>query len=136
VLLALVAGSAPALAHHSVLGFDSGRSITVRGVVTDVVWADPHVSVAVEETSHEGRAARWTIESESPRVLERLGWTKQSVRPGDRISSAGAPARPGERRMRCDFVATALGVRLPCYPAGPAVSSSRDTRLVSSGTFR
>jgi hypothetical protein len=119
VLLVLAAGSAPALAHHSVLGFDSSRSVTVRGVVARVVWGDPHVYVAVDAGAVGGSAERWIIEGESPRVLERLGWTQRSVQAGDRISSAGAPARDGTRMMRCDFVATAGDARLPCYPSGP-----------------
>jgi hypothetical protein len=115
-LLALAAGPAPLPGHHSVLGFDSSRQVAVRGVVREVIWSYPHVSLSVEEAGADGETVRWRVEIESPTVLERLGWTRESVRAGDRIETTGARARNGDRRMRCDTVATEDGVRLPCYP--------------------
>ena len=102
-------------AHHSVLGFDGTRPVTVRGVVSDVVWSNPHlyISVDVADGAEQGR---WLIESESPVVLQRLGWTKTTVQPGDRIVSIGGPSRQGNRIIRCQSVTTAKGVQLPCYP--------------------
>jgi len=103
-------------AHHSVLGFDGTRPVTLRGIVAEVVWSNPHTYIAIDVADGAERG-RWLIESESPVVLQRLGWTRGSVRPGDRIVTVGGPSRQGERIMRCQSVTTANGVRLPCYPA-------------------
>ena len=112
-VLMTLAGAAPLLAHHSVLGFDSSQGVTVEGRVAEVLWRYPHVYLAVDV----GRVPeRWLVEVEAPGVLVRLGWEERTVRAGDRIRSAGAPARDGARRMRCDNVQTATGLRLPCYP--------------------
>jgi hypothetical protein len=102
----------PLSAHHSILGFDATRSVTVRGVVSQVLWIEPHTHIVVSDEAQQ----RWVIEIESPTVLQRLGWTKQSIRAGDRIWSVGAPARDGARIMRCEFVALPAGLRLPCLP--------------------
>jgi hypothetical protein len=118
LLLALVAGSTPVLAHHSVLGFHTSRPVTVDGVVTDVVWRYPHVHVAVDADEDTGNTRRWIVEVESPTVLERLGWTKTSLRAGDRVRTTGARARDGRRLMRCDNVERRDGSPLPCYPPG------------------
>ena len=112
-LCALVCSSGAA-AHHSVLGFDGSRQLTLQGVVTDVIWANPHAYLAIDSGRKD---ARWVIEAESPLVLQRLGWTRTSIRPGDRISTVGAPARDGSPTMRCQFVTVGDGLRLPCYPA-------------------
>lgn len=110
----LLAG-AVAEAHHSVLAFDGTRPMTLRGEVADVVWSNPHTYISVDVTEGAARG-RWVIESESPVVLQRLGWTRTTVQPGDRIVSVGGPDRKGERIIRCQSVTTAKGVQLPCYP--------------------
>jgi hypothetical protein len=112
VLLAGVAAEA----HHSVLGFDGARPVTLRGTVAEVVWSNPHTYIAIDVADGAERG-RWLVESESPVVLQRLGWARTTVRPGDRIVTIGGPSRQGERMMRCQSLTTATGVRLPCYPA-------------------
>lgn len=115
VVVSVILAGVTIAAHHSVLGFDRTRPVTVRGVVADVVWSNPHTYISVDVTDGAGRR-RWVIESESPVVLQRLGWTKSSVQPGDRIVSVGGPSVKGERIIRCQSLTTAKGVQLPCYP--------------------
>jgi hypothetical protein len=108
----IVLAAAPLPAHHSVLGFDGSRSVALSGTLRAVIWENPHARLVIDDESGE----RWTVESESPRVLARLGWTPRTLSAGERISAAGAPSRTGARVMRCDFVQAASGSRLPCYP--------------------
>ncbi len=42
-----------------------------------------------------GTRARWIIENEGPVALERLGWTKETLMPGDIVTITGARARDG-----------------------------------------
>jgi hypothetical protein len=103
-------------AHHSVLDFDSSRGLTVRGVVVEVVWKNPHAYIAIDVKDGPERGRRWVIESESAVVLERLGWTRASVRIGDRLLAVGAPHRRGEHVMRCRTVRVGDAPPLRCYP--------------------
>jgi hypothetical protein len=103
----------PLLAHHSVLGFDGSRGVEITGVVREVAWANPHTLIVIDD----GRGARWVVESEGAGVLARLGWPRAAIAVGDRVRTAGAPARDGTHRMRCDFVQVPAGPRLPCFPA-------------------
>jgi hypothetical protein len=113
-------------AHHSVLGFDSSHALTLRGVVTEVLWNNPHTYIVVMATPVTHREpitggvkpapAKWLIESESPVALHRLGWTRESVRAGDAIVTIGAPDRHGRQIMRCQSVTVAGRAALPCYP--------------------
>lgn len=103
-------------AHHSLLGFDGTRPATLRGVVADVVWGNPHTYIAIEVVDGP-TPGRWLIEAEGAVVLQRLGWVKTSVRQGDHIATIGGPARDGALVLRCQSVTTASGAKLPCYPA-------------------
>jgi hypothetical protein len=104
-------------AHHSVLGFDVTRALTLRGVVDEVLWNNPHTYIAVIVKSGARHGQRWLIESESPIALRRLGWSRESVRVGDRVSTTGAPDRRGQAIMRCQSVTVEGHATLPCYPA-------------------
>ena len=104
-------------AHHSVLGFDSSRAIRLQGIVCEVSWSNPHAYIAMVVRAGAHRGERWTIESESPVVLRRLGWTQNSVRAGQAIETTGAPDRQGRQIMRCQSVSVEGQSPLPCYPA-------------------
>ena len=105
----------PTTAHHSVLGFETTVGVTLRGEVTGFEWNNPHTRIAIDVSDGAARE-RWTVESESPAVLQRLGWARDSVRIGDRVTIIGAPARGGDRLVRCRSVAPAGRAPLPCYP--------------------
>jgi hypothetical protein len=124
VTLILLAAVRPD-AHHSVLGFDSAHAVTLRGVVTEVLWNNPHTYIVVMATAAtnakkgneiQPAPTRWVIESESPVALRRLGWTRDSVRAGDAIVTLGAPDRHGKSIMRCQSVTVEGRPALPCYP--------------------
>jgi uncharacterized protein DUF6152 len=109
--------SAQALrAHHSVLPFDGTRGVTIEGTVARVLWQNPHAVLVVDVPSAAGGVERWTIESESPLVLARLGWTAETLQVGERLAVLGAPAKDGSRALRCKHVTLADGRTLPCFP--------------------
>jgi hypothetical protein len=105
------------LLHHSVLPFDAVTATTIEGTVARVLWQNPHTLIAVDV----GRN-RWTIESEGALVLQRLGWTSDSLKAGDTVIITGARAKDGRRLMRCKTVTLRLGSgpalgdrQLPCF---------------------
>jgi len=103
-------------AHHSTLAFDGTRATVISGVVVEFRWAYPHTSVAIDVSDGDGKLTRWTVESESPQLLSRLGWAKSSIRPGERIRVTGARARNGNPAMRCRTIELPDGTSLPCFP--------------------
>jgi len=103
-------------AHHSVLTFDGNRPTTLRGTLKSVDWRNPHVYLEVAVPDAAGTATTWTIEAESPLLLERLGWTKAMLIPGKPVSILGAPSRDGKPILRCRTVTLASGAPLPCFP--------------------
>jgi Family of unknown function (DUF6152) len=98
--LAMLAGAAaailglPALAHHSFAMFNQREIVTLEGTVVEFQWTNPHAFI---ELSVQGRggAQRWAIELNSPNNLRRQGWTRTSLRSGDRITLRMNPLRDG-----------------------------------------
>ena len=86
----------PAFAHHAFSGeFDSAKPITLDGVVSRVNWENPHVFFYVDVTQPDGSVVNWGCETRGPNGLTKQGWTRDSLKPGDRVVVHGFLARNG-----------------------------------------
>ena len=97
LLLATLVGQAQA--HHSFAMYDGDKPLVLQATVKEFQWANPHVLLWITTDAAAGQKAGevWTIElSTSPGPLSRIGWTKRSVEPGDKISVELNPLRSGE----------------------------------------
>lgn len=97
-LLALTAVQANA--HHSWAAiFDAKGDVEIEGVVTKILWRNPHIQFQV--TVDQGTAAEtvWTIESNAVARLTRMGVTKDVIQLGDVVKAAGFPNLKGEPEM-------------------------------------
>ena len=93
-LVALCLAMVPAVwAHHSQSEFDSRAKVEVEGAVSKVEWKSPHVWIHVDVTSDKGEKVIWRFELPSPNTLMRRGWTRDSLKIGDRVKVTGSPAR-------------------------------------------
>lgn len=94
----VLAGSAlPARAHHSFAVFDRSTRIMLEGVVREFQWTNPHIFVQVMVRNDKGVEEEWSIEGASPNMLMRQGWTRESFKPGDKVSLTVNPLRDGGR---------------------------------------
>jgi len=82
-----------AQAHHSQSEYDSRRKVEVEGTVSKVEWKSPHAWIHVDVTNDKGEKTNWRFELPSPNTLMRRGWTRDSLKIGDRIKVTGSPAR-------------------------------------------
>jgi len=90
VLLALLAGTPAALAHHSYAAeFDADSPTTIEGIVKEVWFKNPHVRYYVAVTSEDGEEVLWDARGLAPVKLVRQGWTKSTIRVGDKIRLHG-----------------------------------------------
>ena len=92
-LVGVVAFSAPLFAHHGAASFDSGKTVTVKGTVTEYVWSNPHVLVKVEAKDDSGNVALWVLEAWNPVTQSSRGWTKNTFKFGDEVSLDIWPAK-------------------------------------------
>jgi len=94
--VAALAVSATALAHHSTAMFDFQKTIELTGTVKDFQWTNPHTWTNV--TLEGGKATGvYGLEGMSPNYLSRNGWTKRTLKPGDKITFEVHPLKDGRR---------------------------------------
>jgi hypothetical protein len=111
VLLAV----APVFAHHSIAPYDLVHGTILDGVVASFDWENPHVHILLNVTG-EDMIEHWTIELESPNLLRRLGWDKDTLKPGDRVLVTGGRAKNGSFNLRAVLVQLPDGRKLPALP--------------------
>jgi hypothetical protein len=96
VLAAVVGAAPPAMAHHSFAMYEPTKTLTFKGTVKSFQWTNPHVIVWILVQPDGGGAPQeWSLETTSPGVLTRAGWTRQSLKAGDRVSVTFSPLRDG-----------------------------------------
>ena len=89
----------PATAHHSRAIYDQERTVTIEGVVTSYEWTNPHVYLYVESQDDSGDAVVWELEGNVTTIMRRLGWSKDTFAPGDRVIAKANPSRDSTRMM-------------------------------------
>ena len=95
--LALLVSSGRVVAHHSFSAeFDSTKPFKMTGAVTKVEWMNPHtffyIDVVDEKTK---KVTNWAMEMGSPNGLMRQGWTRNTMKIGDKVAVEGSLAKDG-----------------------------------------
>ena len=105
-----------ARAHHSSAMYDIKQLVTIRGVIKEFRWTNPHVSMIIDtDATEKGRNERWVVEATSPGNLSRSGWRRTSLNAGDRVAVVAAPLRDGAHGGYCESVTLVdKGKRLEC----------------------
>ena len=104
--------SNPVLAHHSTAEYDMTALTTVKGTATQFEWSNPHAYLHIDVTTDKGKTEKWTAELASIGMLSRVGWKKDTVKPGDEISIVGYRAKNGTNFMRLNKIVLANGQEL------------------------
>jgi hypothetical protein len=118
----------PLLAHHSTAPFDMTRPSTVAGTVTKFFWANPHSYIELDSPTDNG-VEHWRLEIETVNLLRRYGWTKDSLKAGDKISCMGARAKdPAVFAQKCFTVEFPDGRKLMATPIGEPPEPSAPRR--------
>ena len=103
--LGLVTLAGSAQAHHSFAMFDKPRTITLTGTIKEFQWVNPHSWIQIN-VNQGGRTVEWSIEGRSPNVLSRRGWTRSTLKAGDRVTLTVYPlknGKPGGAIVRVKF---------------------------------
>ena len=103
VAAVLLSGTA-ALAHHSFTMFDNTRTVTIAGTIKEFQWTNPHTFTWIEVPNEQGGVDTYAIEGMSPNYLGRRGWTKSTLKPGDKITLTIWPLKDGQKGgtfLRC-----------------------------------
>jgi hypothetical protein len=94
VVAALIV-SVPVFAHHGNAAFDAGKKVTLKGIVTEWVWANPHCWLKFDVKDDKGNVAHWVAETNNaPDMIER-GWSMRSFKTGDEVTVTVEPVKNG-----------------------------------------
>jgi len=94
----LAAAPVSGSAHHSFAMYDQAHPVILRGAVKVFQWTNPHVILFVlAAPAAGGPEETWALEITSPGNLTRIGWTRHSLKPGDKVEIEASPLRDGQK---------------------------------------
>jgi len=85
----------PALSHHSTTAYDHSKTIVLSGTVKEFQWTNPHSWVQLIVTDAQGNTTEWAIETGAPNLNIRHGWSRSTLKPGDKVTLTIYPHRDG-----------------------------------------
>lgn len=116
--LALISGlllaGGPLPAHHGTgVAYDIEKMVTLKGTVTEWIWANPHCGILFDVADDKGNVEHWGAELGNPHALSMAGLDKDILKPGDKITISGHPAKSGAPRIELQQFTMADGRTLP-----------------------
>jgi len=117
--LGLVASVVPLRAHHSVAAnFNTGTTITIKGVVTKTEWMNPHARFWVDAKNDDGTVSNWEMELPPPNALKRQeGGKLDFIKQGDQVTVSLWQAKDGSRLAHALMLTLPDG-RVMAFPRG------------------
>jgi hypothetical protein len=95
----LVSAASVALAHHgSRISYDMNKMVTVKGVITEFDWTNPHVYFLFDVKDDSGKVVNWAAETDPPSTMTRYGWNKNYLKVGDQVEVTVWPSKVGAPR--------------------------------------
>ncbi len=122
VAFTMLVGARPIFAHHAFAAeYDAKRQVLLTGTVTKIEWNNPHAHFFLKVRDGDGKFSTWDLELASPNTLERGGWTRQSLKPGDMVTVNGYLAKDGTNLAHARDIRLADGRRVLAgsAPDGP-----------------
>ena len=96
----VVATAGPAFSHHGTAAYDTSKTVTVSGTVTEFRFANPHVLVYWDAKDEAGNIKHWIGERGGPNSMARnAGWSSKTMKPGDEVTISGRVAKNGSPTM-------------------------------------
>jgi hypothetical protein len=96
LLLAGVLFAHHLFAHHGNSAYDETARVPIKGTVTEFIWTNPHSQIYLDVKDSSGKVVNWGVETNSPGILTRAGWTRHSLKAGDQITIILCPAKNGQ----------------------------------------
>jgi len=85
--IATLALAVPTEAHHSTAMFEWGKEVKIPAATVERWdWTNPHTFLYVQVPGPNGQPVRWAFEGMSPNHLARVGWSRKTLVPGQKIA--------------------------------------------------
>jgi hypothetical protein len=103
-LICAFALALPAWSHHSHGNYDTDSFIDLQGVVKELHLVVPHSWVYLEVKDAKGEPQVWALEATSRTGLEKVGVTRDMVKPGDAVKARCHQLRDGTNGCLLGFL--------------------------------
>jgi len=124
VAAGVLAVSAPAVAHHGAATFATGQEITLKGTVTEWIWANPHCFLKFDAKDDSGTVRQWAAETQNPVAIASRGWARSSFKAGDEVTVKLEPVKNGAPVGRILSVVLPNGQTLVAAGPQPAAAAA------------
>ena len=106
----LIVAVLPLRAHHSFAAqYDRSKPVTLKGTVTKLEWANPHIYFYLDVKTPDGKVENWAVAGGAPNSLYRNGWRKDSLQVGNEVTVDGWLAKDGSKLANMRTVMLADG---------------------------
>ena len=135
-ILALAVGllgmAMPLFAHHGTAVFDTDKTLSLKGSVTEWDWSNPHCLLQFDVKNESGQSVHWIAETQNPANMVYAGWGKASFKPGDEVTVILMPTKNGLPYGRIKQVVLANGKTLIATGANADTGSPGTSKRASS----
>jgi hypothetical protein len=105
--------SIPLAAHHGAASFDNEKTLTLKGTVTEWLWANPHCFLKVDVKDDGGTVRNWNLELGNPTDITPAGYRRITFKAGDQVTVTITPVKSGAPVGRLRSVVLPDGQTLP-----------------------
>jgi hypothetical protein len=96
IVFVLIALAVPLFAHHGRgATYDMKKQVTLKGVVTEVSWRNPHVLIWMNVKDETGKVVSWGFENSNVSSLAREGYNRNTLHVGEEITAIVNPGVNG-----------------------------------------
>jgi len=122
-LVVVVSATVPVLAHHGNASFDTSKEVTLKGTVTEYIWANPHCFLKFDAQDDTGKLRNWAVEVSNPTDMAKRGWSRSSFKIGDVVSVNLQPVKNSAPIGRLRSVTLPDGSSLTAMGPAPAAAA-------------
>ena len=94
---AIVLSAVPSVSHHSNSAYEVEKVVTLAGTVKLWKWSNPHTWLTLAVQNEKGEVIEWELEGRAPGVLGRIGWDRDVLKGGEKVTVHMSPAKDGSR---------------------------------------
>ena len=95
LVMNLFIATVPAFTHHADVAYERTSIELKSATIVKVAWINPHGVVTCDVKDETGKVIRWILEMGSPSAMQRVGWNRNSISPGDVVKIDVNPAKNG-----------------------------------------
>jgi Family of unknown function (DUF6152) len=125
----LLAACVPVFAHHGSATYDTQKVVVLKdATITKFIWANPHSIAMFDVKDDKGDIAHWAAEAGSPSALSLIGWTKNSLKPGDVVTVYAFQSKTGNPVGRLNKIVLPDGTTLKDSQLGDKESQEKSEK--------